>query len=154
MNIPFKVYLAGPIAGLNYAGATEWRNRATELIAEKSSGAILPYSPMRSKEYLAGETSIGGDYPQPMSTARAIVTRDFNDVKTADLILVNLLGAQKVSIGTVAEIAWCKVLFKPAILVMERSGNVHDHPFITEVVGFRVETLEDAATLACHILLP
>jgi len=150
----FKVYLAGPIFGLDYAGATQWRDIVSDYITRRAGSEIRCYSPMRSKEYLAGETSLGGDYPQPMSTSRAIVTRDFNDVTTSDLVLVNFLGAKKASIGTVAEVAWCRAFNKPVVLVMEPSGNVHDHPFITEFAGFRVSDLETAADIVCKVLLP
>jgi hypothetical protein len=43
------VYLAGPISGLNYDGATEWRIGFAGALAEVG---IKGLSPMRAKEYL------------------------------------------------------------------------------------------------------
>jgi hypothetical protein len=45
------VYLAGPITGLTYEGATEWRNVAAEKL---DSDKIETLSPLRGKNYLLG----------------------------------------------------------------------------------------------------
>ena len=70
------------------------------------------------------------------------------------MIIANFLGAEKVSIGTVMEVAWAKSKQTPVIAVMEKEGNPHDHPMMTEVFGFRVETLEEAVDIATVTLLP
>jgi nucleoside 2-deoxyribosyltransferase len=145
-----SVYAAGPITGLSFTGATDWRNTLQVLLKDK----VQVLSPLRSKDYLKDEKVIGDSYEQEkidsplthvLSSSRGITTRDRNDVMNSDIILVNLLGATKVSIGTVMEIAWADMLRKPVVLIMEKNGNVHDHAMIRECVGFRVETLEQAA---------
>lgn len=45
-----KVYLAGPISGQSYDGATSWREEAKEELSSWSD--IIGYSPMRGKTYL------------------------------------------------------------------------------------------------------
>lgn len=142
-----SVYAAGPITGLSFTGATDWRNDLQLLLKDK----VKVLSPLRAKDYLKNETVIGDSYEQEkidsplthvLSSSRGITTRDRNDVMNSDIILVNLLGATKVSIGTVMEIAWADMLRKPVVLVMEKTGNVHDHAMIRECIGFRVETLD------------
>jgi nucleoside 2-deoxyribosyltransferase len=148
------VYLAGPIAGLGYAGATDWREFATCVLSDED---IVALSPMRGKQYLQDVGVIGSSHTRPdrpLSTPQAIVARDYFDVKRADLILVNLLGATRVSIGTMFEAAWCLHWRKPLVLVMEESGNPHDHWFVHQAAGFRVSRLTDGLELTTAILKP
>lgn len=147
----FIVYLAGPITGCSYKEAVDWR----EDFSRKLPANIHGMSPMRGKYYLESETEIKSLYnDSALSNARAITTRDFNDVKRADLLVVNMLGAERVSIGTVMEIAWAKAFNIPVLLVMEREGNIHEHAMISECIGFRVDNLDDAVDMVKIILLP
>src|SRR5688572_5234242 len=124
------VYLAGPITGLSYGGCVEWRDYAIE---ELKKFNIKGLSPMRNKEYLKNEQNISHSYESSvMSCSRGIFTRDRFDCLTCDLILVNLLGATKVSIGTVMEIAWADSRKTPIILVIEKENNIHEHAMIRE----------------------
>jgi len=146
INHSFSVYLAGPISGLNYSGATEWRFKAIDVLAEHG---IKGFSPLRAKEYLQGVESFSsdGDVYRKMSvlsTNRGIMTRDRFDATHCDALLVNFVGATRVSIGTAMEIAWCDLARIPIVVAMEAEGNPHDHGMITEAIGFRVATLDDA----------
>jgi len=138
-----KVYLAGPITGLTHKGADEWREKAC--ITLESHG-VTPLSPLRAERFLENygvlETSYIG--ATPMVTDRGMVTRDLWDVSRCDAVIVNLLGASRVSIGTMFELAWCLYLRKPTIVVMEAEGNPHEHSFVREATDYRVETLEEA----------
>jgi hypothetical protein len=60
INSKFSVYLAGPIAGLTFDGAADWREKAIERLTEFG---IKGLSPLRAKEYLrgSGELSSSGD---------------------------------------------------------------------------------------------
>ena len=157
-----KVYLAGPITGLSFEGCTDWREYA---IKELDRVGITGLSPMRSKDYLQRERIVGDCYDDKvLSCARGIITRDRWDTTRCDIILVNLLGAEKVSIGTVMELAWADLARIPSIVVMEptlpstgtpvRPGNIHEHSMLREATGFRVETLEEGLNVAKAILLP
>lgn len=142
----FRVYLAGPISGLNYDGAQDWRTVAKEFLSDYGVKAV---SPLRAKEYLRGIPALTKDcagYGQLncMSAPRGIMTRDHYDATQSDALLVNLLGAKSVSIGTVMEIAWAWDNGLPVVVAMEDSGNVHEHAMINEAIGFRVNTLEEA----------
>lgn len=124
-----KVYLAGPITGLTYDGATEWRDKVKEELWKYD---VKGLSPMRGKAYLSAEDKIADSYSdKTMSSITAINLRDRNDVKTSDAILVNLLGAKTVSIGTVMEIAWAIAYDIPCVIVMEKTGNIHEHGMLT-----------------------
>ena len=54
-----------------------------------------------------------------------------------------MLGAQKVSIGTMIEYGRASNPLRPIITVMEKQGNIHEHPMIRELTKYRVETLDE-----------
>lgn len=143
-------YLAGPIAGLTHDGATDWRERAAELLAPE----VVALSPMRGKAYLKHAGVIGNaPYLQPLSSDRGIVARDRFDVRRADLVIANLAGARAVSIGSCVEFGWADAFGTPVLLVLN-AGELHDHPFLRQLAGWTVQTVEDACELAKVILLP
>lgn len=144
-----KVYLAGPICGLSYDDCTDWRGFAHKWLAEFDIAGV---SPMRFKEHLAGEKDVGSHYEEVMSCSRGITTRDRFDTTECDVVLANLLGAKKVSIGTMIEYGWADAARKPIITVIEKEGNPHEHGMVRELTGFRVETLEDGLLVAKKIL--
>lgn len=152
-----SVYLAGPIRGLNYTGATDWRDHASAVL--KDCG-IQPFSPMRSKAYLRDHADVGGgvladSYEQyPLSTMKAIVARDRNDCMRSGAVLMNLLGAKTVSIGSVLEIAWADAARVPVVLVIEPSGNLHEHGMIREMCGVQVTSLDEGIKAVVAILKP
>lgn len=146
-----KIYLAGPISGLTYDGAQDWREHFRKSIDKR----IDCYSPLRGKEFLRNEGELEGSYQyHPLSTDQAITGRDRNDCTRADLVVFNLLGAQRITIGTMIELGWADAFRVPAILVIEDSGNPHEHPMVRQTAQFRVNNLDDARKLAEAILLP
>lgn len=144
------VYLAGPITGLTFDEGQDWRIDAKEVFA---SFNIDARSPLRSKEYLKDVGALASQYHNmhPLSSASGIVCRDRNDCVTAGVVLANLHGATRVSIGTVMEVAWADAARVPVILVAEE-GNVHLHGMMTEVAGYVVSDLETAYDIALTVL--
>ena len=151
-----SVYLAGPITGLKYGEATDWRH---QVIDELYMIGIKAYSPMRGKEYLAKlEGAISGtgeEYAHlgVLSLPRGVMTRDRFDATRCDVLLVNLLGAKAVSIGSVMEIAWADAYRIPIVCVMEERGNPHEHMMIHEAIGYRVASLEAAVHVIKAVLV-
>lgn len=134
------VYLAGPITGLSYGEATDWRSYAIQSLAKEN---IKGLSPLRCKEYLMLEKKIAQKYDSfVLSTGKGITTRDRWDCLRCDVLLVNLLGAEKVSIGTMMELGWASSNNKPIVLCIEDQGNIHDHAMVREVCGFAVNSLD------------
>lgn len=148
------IYLAGPISGLTYDGAVDWRNTVKETLDDASKGQIQCLSPMRHKDYLLNESKIKDDYEQILSSQRGITARDRFDSTRCDLLFVNFLGAKKVSIGTVLEIAWADSQRIPIVLVMEDENNPHEHSMVRELCPFRVNNLEEGIEIAYKILMP
>lgn len=166
-----SVYLSGPIAGLNYEEA-RYGWRAT--VATQLEPGIKILSPMRHEGHLAevkGALTPAGQLDHFFSGSRIIVEKDYLDIQRCDIMLVNVLGAKKVSIGTVAEIGYASALGKKIILVMEDQGyyvvspettkidpssgwevprdaqwgnNPHEHPFVTVPAALRLNNLDEA----------
>jgi nucleoside 2-deoxyribosyltransferase len=144
-----KVYLAGPISGCSYKESNSWRDFAADYLAKRR---ITAFSPMRFKEHLKGLKSISDCGRDQLTSQRGLVARDKYDVKSSDLILFNLLGAKKVSIGSVIEYGWAAAFDKLVVTVMEPKGNPHEHSFIRELSDFRVSTLEEGLKLVVWCL--
>jgi len=144
-----QVYLAGPISGCTYGECTDWRDLYVDQLKRCN---IECWSPMRNKAYLKKVGVIDGSYDfDPLATPRGIMTRDFDDCTKCDLLLVNFKDATKPSIGTIMEVAWAFQTRTPVVAVMPE-GNVHEHPMISEAIGFRVDSHEVAMELIVSIL--
>lgn len=151
-----KVYLAGPITGLDFKGCTDWRK---EFIKELSQYNITGISPMRYKDYLA-------DTPGPikdrydghskiadiLSSAKGISYRDKWDIMRCDVIFVNLIGTIKVSIGTMLEVGMATAIQKPIILAID-DVNIHQHSMLETYAGWIVSDLEDGLETIKALLL-
>src|SRR5436309_14136370 len=127
-----RVYLSGQISGMTFAGASDWRIIYGHML--RAAGFTV-LDPMRGKSFLSNQKTIEREvYEQTKRvdlSDKALVIRDHADVVAADIVLVNLLPAERVSIGTMFELAWAKAYQKIVVIVME-PGNIHDHPFVRE----------------------
>ena len=166
-----KVYLAGPIKGLSYDEATDWR---VEARAELSLQGMNGFSPMRAKHFLKDSLSISTDptfYDNVIANPTAIVTRDRYDVMSCDMMLINEQGASSVSLGTAVEIGWADAFRKPMVIIQpngtcfwcQKNGDTGEgchfpkntpfkHEFIQALVGYKVDTIEQAV-LVCRAVL-
>lgn len=138
------VYLAGPMDGLSYEEGLAWREQATKELAKYG---IQCLSPMRGKDFLKGtpmQANLKLDHF--LTSDSGITRRDINDVMNSGAVLFNLLGAKKVSIGTMIEYGAAGAFRKPIISIIEprNSGNqnVHEHPMVRDLTTYRVDTLE------------
>jgi len=50
------------------------------------------------------------------------------------------------------EMAWAWDNGIPVVCMIEKEGNVHDHPMLRETIGFRVETRQEALHVVQTIL--
>lgn len=145
-----RVYLAGPIDGLDYSGCTDWRDYAKRELAKDG---IEAFSPMRGRENLRNSGVISGTYEGPLASSKGITRRDRFDVKNCDVMLTNLRGAKKISIGTMIEYGMASAWDKLVITIMGRQGDVHEHLMLDEITGYRVETLNEGILVARAILI-
>lgn len=139
------VYLAGPISLCKTVDdAMEWRERVRKELAVEGIRAL---SPMRAGVYIKD-----GDSDDCMSNPRGITTRDRMDCTKCDVVMMNLLGTKKISVGTMIEIGWADANRIPIVLVIEDKGNPHDHPMVNQCIGFRTNTVEQGVEVVKKIL--
>lgn len=138
-----KVYLSGQITGLTFGDAASWREYVTKELAKSGIDCL---SPLRGKQYLENKGILEAGFQVyadwPLSTAKGITTRDRWDTMNCDVVLMNVLGMDRVSVGTMIELGWADAARVPVVLVIDRTGNPHDHMMTREMAGFQVETLE------------
>lgn len=145
----YLIYLAGPITGLTYDGATDWR----EYVRSRLPYPVVGLSPMRGKAELRGARLIRNSYSDPLKSGKGITGRDRFDVARSTAVLMNLLGARQVSIGTMLEDGWTDAYRKPLILAL-RDGDIHDHAMLREVATYVVDDLDRAVELVVKLVLP
>lgn len=130
-----RIYLAGPITGLTHEGASGWRDQVATIFGGMGFEC---FSPMRHTDNLKGVGVIQGNeeyQSNVMTTAKGVMSRDFFDVKRADLLLVNLLGTKRVSIGTVMEIGWAWHMQKPVVVIAEPDNEHVTHLMMQEAIS-------------------
>jgi nucleoside 2-deoxyribosyltransferase len=152
---PLLVYLAGPITGLSYADALDWRAEVRERLAE-SSPHVECIDPMRAKRHLAGVQRIGPHgHGGALLSSHAVVARDLWDVDRSDVVLMNLSGAREVSVGSMVELGRASVRrsFVIVVLPAEETGsdnegrNPHDHLFVHELASTVAKSLDEALAI-------
>jgi len=155
------IYLAGGISGLTYDEATQWRiatKAALEPLGIKCLSPLRAAVHLRNNQGLLTDCEIvDGMQPEnyaalTMSTPRGVVTRDKFDCTHCDMLIVNLLNAKRVSIGTMVEIGWASMRNIPIVLVIEKEGNIHEHAFVKESATFRTDSISEAIEIAKAIL--
>ena len=148
------VYLCGTIAGCTYEEARYgWRRELAALLDDW----IPVLSPMRQEGHLAEQTGTLGAFApdnKAIATQRAIVAKDKLDIHQCSIIVANFIGADRVSIGSVAEIGYASALGRTIVVIMESQGNIHDHIFVREMADVRVETVLEAAAIINSLLVP
>lgn len=146
-----EVYLCGPITGSSETEVNNWR----ELVyANLNAEGIKTISPTRVNEVIFKRTNDDDSLKDTklISDLKSIVTRDrFDTTKRADMLIVNLLGAEKVSIGSMIELGWADSHRVPVIVVMEQD-NIHNHAFVREIAGWIVDSVEEAVEIAKAVL--
>lgn len=168
----WKCYLSGPISNLTYEESIGWTEYACHELAfnkvnynrdfGQTSDGLMPtgivgYKPLRGKKYLKDVGPLDAAINPNLgyvATNRSIHERDVYDVESSDAVLINLLGAKTVSIGTVKEQSLAWYLRKPIVLVMEKTGNLHHHAFVLEEFTYWTDSLDQGIELIKGILLP
>ena len=153
------VYVAGPMTGLEWDDANDWREKVRVALPN-----CEVRSPLRGKAWLQRESVIeSSEYPMPFGSKNAIIKRDHWDVQCADLVIANFEGTamvdyeegivvtQVASIGTCFELAWAYEFGTPIISIIPE-GNIHRHAFVLAASLEIVQDLETALSLSRVLL--
>jgi len=100
---------------------------------------------MVGESYLRPEMKIKphGYIDKPIAANHAIVERDRWMIGQSEIVLVDLLHAERVSIGCMFELAWASEIRKHTIVIMEKE-NIHRHAFVIDSADIVFETLDEA----------
>lgn len=141
------VYLAGPITGLEFDEAKDWRDEFIEKLARRGWNGL---SPMRDKE----EFRIKGKLSAFFDEGAAAVDRDLRDIEKSEAVIINFRDAAAVSLGSSAEMGYAYALGRPIIVVVEgdpgewnkrpEGANPHHHVFTEYMATAIVSSLDDA----------
>ena len=145
-----KVYLAGPISGKGYDEVVSLYHHKTKLFEAMGYSVLCP---MTGKSYLRNEIHLKPEgYKFPVSTNHAIFERDQWMVSNTDIVFADLSNAgERISIGTMMELAWASMLGKHTIVVMQKD-NIHQHAFVIEAADIIFETVEEAVAYFTDLL--
>jgi nucleoside 2-deoxyribosyltransferase len=136
-----RVYCVHPISGMSGDEVFEYYQDTYDVLSEKYD--VL--TPMIGKTKLRTEIKFKaeGYKDNPLATNHAIFERDRWMVKQSDIIYANLSGTDRVSIGSMMELAWASLLGKYIVLVMEKD-NIHRHAFVLEAADVIFYNEEEA----------
>ena len=130
-----KVYLAGPITDISNQTALSWREYAEEHFKKYNIHALSPLRFVLENQF-PNDTWIYDD--------KYITMQCKNDIIQCDAVLVNFIGANvnKISVGTVIEIAWADILNKPVVTVLDETFKYNYGLLknITQVKTFDINT--------------
>src|SRR3989338_146336 len=110
MNAMKKIFLSGPMRGVDRTESLQWRMQAKEMLQEKFE-VIHAFRGREEKE--------------TFTDSRAAVIRDLSDIKDADIVLVNDTVKDCSMIGTSMEVFFAYEEKKPVILF----GNAHEKDY-------------------------
>jgi len=137
-----QLYCCHPISGLSADEVFDYYTN----IKIKLSPYYNLLIPMTGKSSLRCEKEFRseGYKGNPMTTNHAIFERDKWMVTQTDILYVNLIGAtEKVSVGSVSEMAWGSLLGKYIVLAMDKE-SIHRHAFIMEEADIIFDSTEEA----------
>jgi nucleoside 2-deoxyribosyltransferase len=101
-------------------------------------------SPLRGKDMTKSKD---GGLSTPDQGSKSIIIRDYNDIKRADVMLVNLnlWGSTRPLVGTLMELAWAWQMQMPVVAVCAKDDVLmRNHPFINECISHYCETMAEA----------
>jgi nucleoside 2-deoxyribosyltransferase len=132
-----KIYLAGLIH-TNVQDTLNWRLGARAEL----DGDFEVLDPLRGKEHIYqrggdSEADRTGGLVTTMMSPRALMQRDFADVRAADVILANLYDyiSGRPLTGTIYELAWAWERHKPVVAFCPNGYWIREHPFVSETVS-------------------
>lgn len=132
-----KVYLGGPITGLTFDEARRWRLHAAALLEQRG---ITSLDPLRGKEEL-------GRTDRPLSSwfdgGLEAVSRDLEDIRFCNVVLLNFQDCNVASIGTCAEMGYAFSSGMNEVVVV-RNTDLYDHVFVDYMADKTFDNLEHA----------
>lgn len=128
--MPISVYLSGPVTNRNYKQASTWRKHAATRLRDAGFRVL---DPLRGHSFSSRRKKIRNLAEEnPVVSDRALKARDKLDCLASDIVLCNFMEADRVSVGSIFEIAWAEDHNKLVVMAIPKNDRFHDHPFTRE----------------------
>lgn len=138
------LYLAGPIHGILYEEAVRWRDEVSDMLSYDGFECL---NPLRGKAFLADHADAVSDhYDHPLASGKAIVERDLYDIERSNFFLLNTIGVNEASTGSLVELGYARCLGLPIVTVLDKRSR-WDRAWVREPSSYVVETLDEAITV-------
>lgn len=139
----YKIFTAGKMGGLTYSEQMKWRNRIESIIRARTDKSLIFIHPPNYYQYDDGVSE----------TEKKVW--EMSQIKDSDIVIMDL-ATIKDSIGTHIEIGLIEGMnqfgYKHIHIVGIGEPNT-DHPWISQSILHREDTLEDAADYIINYLL-
>lgn len=131
------VYLAGPITGMQNNEISKWREGVKQQLSH-----ICIFDDPTSRTFHSSDNL---STAERKTIGKTVVTDSEISVSSADLILLNLKCAHRISIGSMIEVAWAAFLNKSIVVVIDKY-NIHQSDLLLseDCVSFVTDNLSDA----------
>jgi len=139
----FTIYLGGPITGKT---ANEVFDFFEKTAIDLRNEGFRVLHPMIGKDNLRTEVEFKdkGYVTNPVTTDKAITARDNWAVNQSDILFMDFSSSgDRVSIGSVIEIAWASQLNKQIVVVIPE-GNIHAHAMLLQSATVVFESRDEA----------
>jgi nucleoside 2-deoxyribosyltransferase len=156
-----RIYLAGNIT--KDVRTYSWREDFTELMYdffdEDRIRIINPANTEFDKKLATGyyKTTKQSLKQKNIKTQNIFRAKDYQLIKKSDIVVVNLdiVDLERPLVGTIMELAWCRdIFYMPVIGIIGDGKNIYcNHPWITECLSARVETIESAVEFISDYLI-
>lgn len=144
------VYLAGPIMGLTYKEASDWRIQLSNIFNVLGIQVINPLDKHEvPSEVLLNDEKLKPFYDEIIAHPDAILERDLLYIRKSDVLIANFTQKED-SVGTLVEIGYALALNKHMIIITKKGSELETHPF-TGVRCTIVHSIEDAEILVTRI---
>lgn len=158
------VYLAGPMIGHTVGQALNWRLRIANLLNDHKINHEMPYDSVDWFEFPDDFVLTAKDLTA--ADVRVIWQADKAIVEAADAVFADMRYANRVSIGTVQEIAWAVGAKVPVVLLLPVSVDkgigyrdskfftslLHRHPFLLEQAAWHGTDEDEAIAFLVELL--
>jgi len=134
------VYLSGRIEALKYAEAIRDRNTATELLVARKWDVLDPCRGGVENPKDGG--FLDGGMTSGQNLDAAIIFRDLDDIRRADVVLV--LTASEASWGTGMEWSYAAIALGKPVVAVDPDRKGRNHPWLRHHCLFFADTIEEA----------
>lgn len=140
-----KVYCARPISGETWETVVDYYNGIKTKLETLGFQVLQPMTGKSCIRTELTERFKPADHKAVLASNHAIFERDQWMVRNCDILYLDLTGAQRVSIGSMMELAWASLLGKYTIVVMESDNdNIHRHAFVLEAADVIFSSADEA----------